>query len=223
MAATACASSVKRIFGPSISTVVDVPISFHCCNGTVRRWYRGESGDMKSRTQVGSNSGVDDAVARREEALLAVAIPKSEAIQTRHVRFPVLDDIPQGSLEGRSSGEGAREDKDAMELQIRKKRLIYRSKQRGWLEVDLLLGTWAAENVPSLDADALDQFESFVNMETIDIYNVLTLRTDVPFEMKREEPGASVVESIQEWARQSPLGKAEPETYRKVKEENNLI
>ena len=31
----------------------------------------------------------------------------------------------------------------------------------------------------------MDQFEEFVNMETIDIYNVITLRLDVPEEMKR--------------------------------------
>jgi hypothetical protein len=28
---------------------------------------------------------------------------------------------------------------------VRRKRMIYRSKQRGWLEADLLLGTWAVE------------------------------------------------------------------------------
>jgi succinate dehydrogenase assembly factor 2 len=35
-------------------------------------------------------------------------------------------------------------------MQVRRKRLIYRSKQRGWLEVDLLMGTWAVEHVPKL-------------------------------------------------------------------------
>ena len=48
----------------------------------------------------------------------------------------------------------------------RQKRLIYRSKQRGWLEVDLLLGTWASQNVKKLNEQELDQFEAFVNMET---------------------------------------------------------
>merc|ERR1719223_1560861 len=62
----------------------------------------------------------------------------------------------------------------------RKKRLIYRSKQRGWLEVDLLLGTWASQNVGSLDESELDLYEELVNEETIDIYNILTLRTDIP-------------------------------------------
>eukprot|EP00957_Ditylum_brightwellii_P078349 5957614-Ditylum_brightwellii.AAC.1 len=139
-------------------------------------------------------------------------MPRSDSIHARHVRLPVLDEIPEGSLDHSS---GTELNKEAAALQVRKKRLVYRSKQRGWLEVDLLLGTWAAENVPSLDAEGLDQFEDFVNMETIDIYNILTLRADVPIEMKRDEPGGSVVERIQDWVKKSPLGKAEPEIYKK--------
>ena len=101
----------------------------------------------------------------------------------------------------------------------RKKRLVYRSKQRGWLEVDLLLGTWARENVGGLSDSELDLFEEFVNEETIDIYNILTLRTDIPQRLGNNE----VVKRIQQWAMASPLGKADKEMYRKIKTENNLI
>lgn len=100
----------------------------------------------------------------------------------------------------------------------RKKRLIYRSKQRGWLEVDLLLGTWANENVNDLPDDELDLFEELVNEETIDIYNILTLRTDIPDRLDN-----NVVRSIQEWAKMSPLGKADKEAYEDAKKKNNLI
>lgn len=41
-------------------------------------------------------------------------------------------------------------------LEARKKRLIWRSKQRGWLEVDLLLGSWAVDRVAQLRAKELD-------------------------------------------------------------------
>ena len=133
-----------------------------------------------------------------EEELLKVALPKAEAIFQKHIELPV-DDIV-----------------------IRQKRLIYRSKQRGWLEVDLLLGTWASENVPKMEeGDELDQFEDFVNMETIDIYNIITLRIDVPDELKRD--GNGVVERIQEWARSHPLGRADPEAYKAAKAEHKLI
>jgi succinate dehydrogenase flavin-adding protein (antitoxin of CptAB toxin-antitoxin module) len=132
-----------------------------------------------------------------EEALLKIARPKADDIFQKHIQIPGDD------------------------LATRQKRLIYRAKQRGWLEVDLLLGTWASQNVSSLEGDELDQFEDFVNMETIDIYNVITLRLDVPEQMKRD--GNGVVEKIQEWARASPLGKADPEKYKAMKVEAKLI
>ena len=173
-----------------------------------KRWYRGDSGEMETTLSA------------KEQELLSVAQPRADAIYERHVRLPKLDDIPSHNLpDGAASAAGSKEE---MELDVRRKRLVYRAKQRGWLEVDLLLGTWANQNVHSLGADELDQFEQFVNLETIDIYNVITLRSDVPDEMKREG-GAGVVEQIQEWARASPLGKAEPEKYASVKQDNNLI
>lgn len=132
-----------------------------------------------------------------EEALLRIAKPKADEIFQEHT-------------------------KATPDLESRKKRLIYRSKQRGWLEVDLLLGTWASEFVPKLSESELDEFEDFVNMETIDIYNVITLRLEVPDEMKTLD-GNGVVERIAEWARSSPLGKADPEKYKEVKTEAKLI
>lgn len=164
-----------------------------------RCWYRGDSGEAEHNLSAA------------EEALLQIAKPKSEEILARHVRLPSLKDIPKASSLGTED-----------ELAVRKKRLIYRSKQRGWLEVDLLLGTWASTNVPSLNAEELNQFEDFVNMETIDIYNIITLRLDIPEELKTPD-GCGVVERIQAWARNSPLGKADPATYKKVKTSNNLI
>lgn len=154
---------------------------------------------MKSRREL------DPTVAAREQELWDRAQPKYDSIMEQHTRLPT-------------------DDNDAVDLDVRKKRLIYRAKQRGWLEVDLLLGTWASENVLNLTVDELDQFERFVNLETIDIYNVLTLRTDVPDEMKGVEGGEkTLVEKIQEWAKESPLGKASMEKYVEVKTKNNLI
>ena len=70
-----------------------------------------------------------------------------------------------------------------------KKRLIYRSKQRGWLEVDLLLGTWASENVMSLSEDQLRQYELILNQETLDIYNFIIERDEVPPELENQVMG----------------------------------
>ncbi|KAL7516725.1 hypothetical protein ACHAWX_001710 [Stephanocyclus meneghinianus] len=158
----------------------------------------------------------DDAVARREQALWEKARPRYESILERHLRLPSLahEDLDD------ATDTRSREEKES---EVRKKRLVYRAKQRGWLEVDLLLGTWANQHVPTLTGEELDQFEKFVNLETIDIYNVLTLRTDVPEDMKSGGREKSVVERIQEWAKESPLGKADTEKYVEVKRENNLI
>mmetsp|Transcript_26261 Transcript_26261/g.29878 ORF Transcript_26261/g.29878 Transcript_26261/m.29878 type:complete len:221 (-) Transcript_26261:319-981(-) len=172
-------SSPSLVTRPILSTVAR---SFHA---TPRFMYRGDTGEeIKILTE-------------NEEALLKIALPKSQEIFRKHIELPADD------------------------LATRQKRLIYRSKQRGWLEVDLLLGTYASKNVVEMDEKELDQFEEFVNMETIDIYNIITLRLDVPDEMKRD--GDGVVERIQEWARSNPLGKADPEQYKAVKTEHKLI
>jgi succinate dehydrogenase flavin-adding protein (antitoxin of CptAB toxin-antitoxin module) len=154
-----------------------------------------------------------------EERLLKIAKPRSDEILLRHFALPDPTKIPPASLSGEAPHGSAPNNGSTVDWDgIRRKRLIYRSKQRGWLEVDLLLGTWASENVPQLSAIELDEFEAFVNLETIDIYNVITLRIDIP-----EDIRSGVVERIQQWARESPLGKADPAMYEQVKKGNNLI
>jgi hypothetical protein len=94
---------------------------------TYQRWYRGDSGDSKHRSEVTSDQ---DAIVAREEKLLSVAAPKYEQIQERHVRMPRLDEIPKASLpfDMKDSDYTTEE----LELEVRKKRLVYRAKQRGW-------------------------------------------------------------------------------------------
>jgi len=177
-----------------------------------KRLYLGDAGEMKSRRE----NAIDDVVAQREQELWDKAQPRYDAIMERHLRLPTVD-------EDETTTNNMTISKEERELDVRKKRLVYRSKQRGWLEVDLLLGTWASENVPRLSSSELDEFEAFVNLETIDIYNVLTLRVDVPEDMKSTNGEMTLVEKIQNWAKESPLGKASREKYVEVKTKNNLI
>lgn len=63
---------------------------------------------------------------------------------------------------------------------MRRKRLIHRSRYRGCLECDLLLGRFAARYVPSFDAAQLERFERLLDEPDPDILAWLTGRRPVP-------------------------------------------
>lgn len=46
--------------------------------------------------------------------------------------------------------------------------------------MDLLLGTWAEQNVPSLTLQEMDSYEDILNLETVDIFNLITGNADPP-------------------------------------------
>lgn len=100
---------------------------------------------------------------------------------------------------------------------IRRKRIIYRSKQRGWLEVDLLLGTWAVKHVPDLTVEELDQYETILNRETMDIFNYITGKEAPPPEIDN-----AIMVQLKKWTVSSPLGVASPVDYEAAKENSNL-
>merc|ERR1712086_1249531 len=67
-----------------------------------------------------------------------------------------------------------------------RRRLLYRSKMRGWLEMDIMLGKWAAANLQELDDQGLDQFAEVLAMENPDLYKWLTGQAPVPDEIKND-------------------------------------
>ena len=99
---------------------------------------------------------------------------------------------------------------------VRRKRMIYRSKQRGWLEADLLMGSWAQENVPHLSVKELDEYEEILNVETIDVYNYISGKDELPSHLKN----LSVMKKLQEYAMTRNM--ASPEGYEKMKIRTNL-
>lgn len=101
--------------------------------------------------------------------------------------------------------------------EVRKKRLIYRAKQRGWLEADILLGSWAKEYVPSLSDDELDQFETVLKEETIDVYNYVSGKDELPPHLS----SLPIMKRLQEYAMQSSV--IDPDSYALLKKRNNLI
>lgn len=69
---------------------------------------------------------------------------------------------------------------------VYRKQLIYRSKQRGWLEVDLILGSWATDNVMKLSNDQLEKYEYILNQDTLDIYNSIIGRGKIDIKVEND-------------------------------------
>lgn len=102
---------------------------------------------------------------------------------------------------------------------VRRKRIIYRSKQRGWLEVDILLGSWATENVPNLTSEELDEYEILLNEETVDIFNYISKNTSsVPPHLEK----SIMLKRIQSYAVGITSDMSTPDSYAYVKRKTNL-
>lgn len=53
-------------------------------------------------------------------------------------------------------------------ISIRRRRIIHRARQRGLLELDILLGSWAAQHVPLLASRALSDVELLLDAPSPD-------------------------------------------------------
>jgi antitoxin CptB len=64
----------------------------------------------------------------------------------------------------------------------RRKRLLFRAKRRGFKEVDLIFGTFAAAEIESLSEAELDQFEALLAAPDQEVYGWLQGHTPAPQE-----------------------------------------
>lgn len=85
--------------------------------------------------------------------------------------------------------------------------------------MDLLLGTWADKFLHTLSNEQLEEYETFLNSETVDLFNIVNGRMEPPAHLyptgiPKEK---AVVEHIRAWASQSPLGKASMRDYETIK------
>ena len=71
-----------------------------------------------------------------------------------------------------------------MNLEDRKKRLIFRSEHRGTKEMDLLLGSFARKYVPGFDEAQVGEYEDLLINNDPDLYNWITGKEDAPDEVK---------------------------------------
>ena len=65
------------------------------------------------------------------------------------------------------------------DLELRRRRLKYRSKHRGTKELDLLLGVFAERQLDVMSARELDLYEAILDADEVDIYAWLVGRTPV--------------------------------------------
>lgn len=106
---------------------------------------------------------------------------------------------------------------DSVEKDVaRRKRMIYRSKQRGWLEADILMGSWAVQYVPALTEAQLDEYETILNEETIDIFNYITGKDALPPRLQ----GLGLMKELQSYAIRSKV--VDPSKYAEIKKKSNL-
>ena len=57
--------------------------------------------------------------------------------------------------------------------EARRKQLLFRAKRRGFKEVDLIFGAFAAESLSGLDEAELDQFEALLDAPDSHVYDWL--------------------------------------------------
>lgn len=75
-----------------------------------------------------------------------------------------------------------------------------------------MLGSWATANLHKLNEQELVLYEQILNRETLDLFNVLLGRSEVPSEVDND-----VMTSILAYVNASPLGKASKAAYASVK------
>ncbi|HQX27733.1 MAG TPA: succinate dehydrogenase assembly factor 2 [Alphaproteobacteria bacterium] len=66
------------------------------------------------------------------------------------------------------------------DIEIRRKRLVYRAWHRGTREMDLILGSFADKNVAGFSDAELDEFEGLLQLQDPDLYNWITGTEPVP-------------------------------------------
>ena len=63
-------------------------------------------------------------------------------------------------------------------IAVRRKRLRFRAERRGFREVDLIFGAFAADHLDDLNSTELDQFEALLNAPDQEVYG--WLRDEAP-------------------------------------------
>lgn len=67
-----------------------------------------------------------------------------------------------------------------MEENIFRKKLLYKSSNRGWKETDILLGQFTKKNISNMGTEELIMLDLILDEPDSDIFNWVTKKTPVP-------------------------------------------
>ena len=76
--------------------------------------------------------------------------------------------------------------------------LLYRARQRGFLELDLLLGGWATRNASKLDAQGRAALEELLGLENPDLFAWLTGQVPAPADVAENVAFQSIAADVAE-------------------------
>lgn len=72
---------------------------------------------------------------------------------------------------------------------------MYRAKQRGLLELDLLIGIFAERHVPSMSSERLAETQRLLDEENVDLFKWLTQQSEAPQHVQQN----SVFQVLPHW------------------------
>ena len=78
--------------------------------------------------------------------------------------------------------------------EVLRRRLIFRCKNRGIKELDLMMGNWAMDYVDTLTLEQCKELQTILNEETLDLVNIFLKREAVPDGLDN-----SVMRMLVEW------------------------
>ncbi|XP_057767714.1 succinate dehydrogenase assembly factor 2, mitochondrial-like [Salvia miltiorrhiza] len=75
-------------------------------------------------------------------------------------------------------------------------RLLYRSKQRGFLELDLILGKWVEDHIHSMDESGIKSLVHVLDLENPDLWRWLTCQEQPPEAVNQNPVFVSLREKV---------------------------